>query len=140
MKKMQCNKVFSFCCSLLPSDFNNSNVPVSTCKFSNNCNDVLAVANENGIVCIQNVNNYKDNTFVQTHKNTVYDIAWVPRNSQFITVSGDNLAKLWDCSESSVNLISVFRGHKRSVRCVTFKPENTGTCILKKLSHYFNLF
>lgn len=126
--EMKCNQILSFSNYPIQTELHSSDVPISTCKFSQKNKNVVAVANENGIVCIQNVKKVTDQCFVQTHKNTVYDIAWMPQHSQFVTVSGDNSAKLWDCRESNINLISVFRGHKRSVRCVSFKPENTGTC------------
>ncbi|KAK6619282.1 hypothetical protein RUM44_003664 [Polyplax serrata] len=123
--EMKCNQILSFSNYPIQTELHSSDVPISTCKFSQKNKNVVAVANENGIVCIQNVKKVTDQCFVQTHKNTVYDIAWMPQHSQFVTVSGDNSAKLWDCRESNINLISVFRGHKRSVRCVSFKPENT---------------
>lgn len=126
IKKLQCSQILSLCEYPVPTELNVYDVPISTCKFSNKYTDILAVADENGVVCIQNVKRVKNRVFKQTHTNTVYDIAWMPGNSQFLTVSGDNSAKLWDYAESDVSLISVFIGHKRSVRCVSFKPENTG--------------
>lgn len=105
-----------------------NDAPVYTCKFSPLQNDysILAVANENGFVCLDDTKRKNARTFVQTHNNTVFDLAWMPGERQFVTVSGDHSAKLWDCSESEVKMVSEFLGHTRSVKCVHFKLENTG--------------
>ncbi|KAL0273431.1 UNVERIFIED_CONTAM: hypothetical protein PYX00_006093 [Menopon gallinae] len=130
IKRLQCHHIHSF----LPyspqnaeGDFLDSDVPVYICKFSPSKQDsnILAVANENGTVCLENTSKTNVRTYVQTHNNTVFDLAWMPGEKQFVTVSGDNSAKLWDYGESDIKMISEFIGHTKSVKCVHFKPENT---------------
>lgn len=102
-------------------------MPVYICKFcpSKQESNILAVANENGTLCLENTSRTNVRTYVQTHNNTVFDLAWMPGEKQFVTVSGDNSAKLWDYGESDIKMISEFIGHTKSVKCVYFKPENT---------------
>jgi WD40 repeat protein len=53
-------------------------------------------------------------TFFEAHNNAIFDVAWVPGSqSQLVTVSGDQSAKLWDFSNvkttSEVDELRVFR-------------------------------
>lgn len=103
-------------------------MPVYSCKFSPTKSDhsLLAIANENGTVCVENIDLKNSKSYVQSHNNSVFDLAWMPSEKKFVTVSGDHMAKLWACTESEIKLLSEFHGHTRSVKCVYFKPEDTG--------------
>lgn len=115
IKELQCHQINSY------------DVPVYSCKFAPTKRDnVLSITYENGSVCIENIEVKNSKTYVKTHDNSVYDLAWVPGEKQFVTVSGDNTARLWTCAESDVKMISEFKGHSQSVRCVYFKPYDSG--------------
>nr|XP_061842707.1 denticleless protein homolog [Nerophis lumbriciformis] len=85
--------------------------------------DVLAVANEEGIVRIYNTEG-RGNPLLKewlAHENAVFDIAWVPGESQLVTAAGDQMARLWDVK--SGELLGSFKGHLCSLKSVTFAPE-----------------
>uniref|UniRef100_A0A672HFV8 Denticleless E3 ubiquitin protein ligase homolog (Drosophila) n=1 Tax=Salarias fasciatus TaxID=181472 RepID=A0A672HFV8_SALFA len=74
--------------------------------------DVLAAANEEGIVRIYNTENREQPLLKEwlAHENAVFDIAWVPGESQLVTAAGDQTARLWD-------------GHLCSLKSVAFSPS-----------------
>ncbi|XP_037100704.1 denticleless protein homolog [Syngnathus acus] len=86
--------------------------------------DVLAVANEEGIVRIYNTEGRGDRLLKEwlAHENAVFDIAWVPGESQLVTAAGDQMARLWDVK--SGELLGGFRGHLCSLKSVAFTSED----------------
>lgn len=72
--------------------------PIFAAKFANNENhrNILAIANEDGRVAIQNTNNRSDDDInveqpingYQCHTNAVFDVEWVPGHMQFVSASG----------------------------------------------------
>ncbi|KAM9840606.1 denticleless protein homolog [Aulostomus maculatus] len=85
--------------------------------------DVLAVANEEGIVRIYNTESRRDPLLREwlAHENAVFDIAWVPGESQLVTAAGDQMAKMWDVK--SREHLGSFKGHLCSLKSVAFNPE-----------------
>ncbi|XP_054617949.1 denticleless protein homolog [Dunckerocampus dactyliophorus] len=86
--------------------------------------DVLAVANEEGIVRIYNTER-RGNPLLKewlAHENAVFDIAWVPGESQLVTAAGDQMARLWDVK--SGELLGSFKGHLCSLKSVAFTLED----------------
>uniref|UniRef100_A0A3Q3VVU2 Uncharacterized protein n=1 Tax=Mola mola TaxID=94237 RepID=A0A3Q3VVU2_MOLML len=85
--------------------------------------NVLAAANEEGIVRIYNTES-RENPLLKewlAHENAVFDIAWVPGESQLVTASGDQMARLWDVK--SGELLGSFKGHLCSLKSVAFAPQ-----------------
>ncbi|KAF3702973.1 Denticleless protein -like protein [Channa argus] len=85
--------------------------------------NVLAAANEEGIVRIYNTEN-RDNPVLKewlAHENAVFDIAWVPGELQLVTAAGDQMARLWDVK--SGDMLGSFKGHLCSLKSVSFMPE-----------------
>lgn len=110
----------------------NLDLPIFAAKFalSENYNHILAIANEDGRIALQN-------TFVkktitedlslegdQCHFNAVFDISWMPHHLKLISASGDHTARLWDVSTSKLMSIREFNGHSRSVKVATFPHNN----------------
>ncbi|XP_028997502.1 denticleless protein homolog [Betta splendens] len=88
-----------------------------------NLQNILAAANEEGIVRIYNTES-RDNTLLKewlAHENAVFDIAWVPGESQLVTAAGDQMAKLWDVKTG--DLLGSFKGHLCSLKSVAFTPQ-----------------
>ncbi|XP_061560604.1 denticleless protein homolog [Phycodurus eques] len=86
--------------------------------------DVLAVANEEGIVRLYNTEG-RGNLLLKewlAHENAVFDIAWVPGESQLVTAAGDQMARLWDVK--SGELLGSFKGHLCSLKSVAFASED----------------
>uniref|UniRef100_A0A3B4BEX4 Uncharacterized protein n=1 Tax=Periophthalmus magnuspinnatus TaxID=409849 RepID=A0A3B4BEX4_9GOBI len=89
-----------------------------------NLQNVLAVANEEGIVRVYNTES-RNNVLLKewlAHENAVFDIAWVPGESQLVTAAGDQMARLWDVH--SGELLGSFRGHLCSLKSVGFTPND----------------
>ncbi|KAM8832440.1 denticleless protein homolog isoform 2-T2 [Spinachia spinachia] len=89
---------------------------------SGNMQNILAAANEEGIVRIYNTES-RENPLVKkwlAHENAVFDIAWVPGEPHLVTAAGDQMAKLWDVS--SGELLGTFKGHLCSLKSVAFTP------------------
>ncbi|XP_051908497.1 denticleless protein homolog [Hippocampus zosterae] len=86
--------------------------------------DVLAVANEEGIVRIYNTEGRGDGLMKEwlAHENAVFDIAWVPGESQLVTAAGDQMARLWDVK--SGELLGSFKGHVCSLKSVAFTSDD----------------
>uniref|UniRef100_A0A8C6WRJ1 Denticleless E3 ubiquitin protein ligase homolog (Drosophila) n=1 Tax=Neogobius melanostomus TaxID=47308 RepID=A0A8C6WRJ1_9GOBI len=86
--------------------------------------DVLAVANEEGIVRVYNTESRDDALLKEwlAHENAVFDIAWVPEEPQLVTAAGDQMARLWDVR--SGELLGCFRGHLCSLKSVAFAPQD----------------
>ncbi|XP_075893705.1 denticleless protein homolog [Nelusetta ayraudi] len=87
--------------------------------------NVLAVANEEGIVRLYNTES-RENPLLKewlAHENAVFDIAWVPGNSHMVTASGDQMARLWDVK--SGELLGSFKGHLCSLKSVAIAPQET---------------
>ncbi|XP_072218034.1 denticleless protein homolog [Leuresthes tenuis] len=85
--------------------------------------NVLAAANEEGVVRIYNTESRKNSLLKEwlAHENAVFDIAWVPGESQLVTAAGDQMARLWDVR--SGELLGSFKGHLCSLKSVAFTPE-----------------
>ncbi|XP_040016492.2 denticleless protein homolog isoform X2 [Gasterosteus aculeatus] len=89
---------------------------------SGNMQNVLAAANEEGIVRIYNTES-REKPLVKewlAHENAVFDIAWVPGEPHLVTAAGDQMAKLWDVN--SGELLGTFKGHLCSLKSVAFTP------------------
>ncbi|XP_041831182.1 denticleless protein homolog isoform X2 [Melanotaenia boesemani] len=90
---------------------------------SEDLHNVLAAANEEGIVRIYNTEN-RENFLLKewvAHENAVFDIAWVPGEPQLVTAAGDQMARLWDVKSGDV--LGSFKGHLCSLKSVAFAPE-----------------
>eukprot|EP00066_Takifugu_rubripes_P021251 XP_011610517.1 PREDICTED: denticleless protein homolog [Takifugu rubripes] len=88
-----------------------------------NLQNVLAAANEEGIVRIYNTDRCESPLLKEwlAHENAVFDIAWVPGEAQLVTAAGDQMARLWDVK--SGELLGSFKGHLCSLKSVAFTPE-----------------
>ncbi|CAN9507820.1 unnamed protein product [Ophioblennius macclurei] len=88
-----------------------------------NQQNVLAAANEEGIVRIYNTERCEQPLLKEwlAHENAVFDIAWVPGESQLVTAAGDQMARLWDVK--SGDLLGCFKGHLCSLKSVAFTPR-----------------
>ncbi|XP_022626139.1 denticleless protein homolog [Seriola dumerili] len=85
--------------------------------------NVLAAANEEGIVRIYNTAS-RENPLLKewlAHENAVFDIAWVPGESQLVTAAGDQMARLWDVK--SGDMLGSFKGHLCSLKSVAFTHQ-----------------
>ncbi|XP_034555914.1 denticleless protein homolog [Notolabrus celidotus] len=88
-----------------------------------NLQNVVAAANEEGIVRIYNTERRENalrNEWL-AHENAVFDIAWVPGEPQLVTAAGDQTARLWDVR--SEELLGSFKGHLCSLKSVAFAPQ-----------------
>lgn len=87
---------------------------------------VLAVADEDGLVTLVDSSEYSDESIIsrfRAHRNAIFDLCWVDNEKKFVTASGDQKAILWDVPTNKE--ISVFEGHKRSIKSVHFRPRDT---------------
>ncbi|KAM6954089.1 denticleless protein homolog [Aplochiton taeniatus] len=100
-------------------------VPPFGCAFSSvtGLRNVLAVANEEGIVRLYNTENRASPVLKEwmAHENAVFDISWVPGEASLVTASGDQMAKLWDVK--SGELLGSFKGHQCSLKSVSFTQK-----------------
>ncbi|XP_047530051.1 protein lethal(2)denticleless [Vanessa atalanta] len=101
--------------------------PIFACRFSEapGYEHILALANEDGRVAIQDTRTQKTASTLegfQCHNNAVFDLAWMPQNMKFVTVSGDHTACLWDVAEAAPRRVLVFSNHTRSVKTAAFRP------------------
>ncbi|KAM3963709.1 LOW QUALITY PROTEIN: WD40 domain-containing protein denticleless [Aphomia sociella] len=101
--------------------------PIFACRFSEAAGyeHILALANEDGRVAIQDTSSVSAASAVenfQCHNNAVFDLAWKPGHMNFVTVSGDHTACLWDVAEGSPKSVQVFSSHTRSVKTAVFRP------------------
>ncbi|XP_028253262.1 denticleless protein homolog isoform X2 [Parambassis ranga] len=90
---------------------------------SGSIQNVLAAANEEGIVRIYNTES-RENPLLKewlAHENAVFDIAWVPEEHQLVTAAGDQMARLWDVK--SGEMLGSFKGHLCSLKSVAFAPQ-----------------
>ncbi|XP_041988281.1 protein lethal(2)denticleless [Aricia agestis] len=101
--------------------------PIFACRFSEapGREHILALANEDGRVAIQDTSTVTSASSLegfQCHNNAVFDLAWMPQNMNFVTVSGDHTACLWDVGEAAPRRIQMFASHTRSVKTAVFRP------------------
>ncbi|XP_063822865.1 protein lethal(2)denticleless [Ostrinia nubilalis] len=101
--------------------------PIFACRFSEapGYEHILALANEDGRVAIQDTSSISSASTLegfQCHNNAVFDLAWMPGYMNFVTVSGDHTACLWDVAEGAPKRIQVFSNHTRSVKTAVFRP------------------
>ncbi|KAF9418392.1 hypothetical protein HW555_004822 [Spodoptera exigua] len=101
--------------------------PIFACRFSEapGYEHILALANEDGRVAIQDTSTIMSASTLegfQCHNNAVFDLAWMPQNMNFVTVSGDHTACLWDVGEGAPKRVLVFSSHTRSVKTAVFRP------------------
>ncbi|XP_012265340.2 protein lethal(2)denticleless [Athalia rosae] len=132
LRRLKCYRHDVYC-GISPSvdgpDFN-PEPPVFACKFSTtqNYEHVLALANEDGKIALQNTavcgtfNERLEGT--QAHYNAIFDIAWMPGEMQLVTASGDHTARLWDVSQTQVKQIDIFQAHTRSVKTAVFRQHD----------------
>uniref|UniRef100_A0A182QCD0 WD repeat-containing protein 55 homolog n=1 Tax=Anopheles farauti TaxID=69004 RepID=A0A182QCD0_9DIPT len=121
---------------ITPSTFSadyNPSPPILAAKFAkcHNQQHILAIANEDGKVALQDTNlsncepgGERALEGVQCHYNAVFDIAWMPNEMKLVTASGDHMAKLWTLAEADTLCTQMFRGHYRSVKTVAFRPDD----------------
>lgn len=101
--------------------------PIFACRFSEapGYEHILALANEDGRVAIQDTTSLTTASSLegfQCHNNAVFDLAWMPQHMNFVTVSGDHTASLWDVAEGTPKRVLVFSNHTRSVKTAVFRP------------------
>ncbi|XP_046962284.1 protein lethal(2)denticleless [Vanessa cardui] len=113
-----------------PANFD-QDPPIFACRFSEapGYEHILALANEDGRVAIQDTRTQKTASTMesfQCHNNAVFDLAWMPQNMKFVTVSGDHTACLWDVAEAAPRRVLVFSNHTRSVKTAAFRPREPG--------------
>ncbi|XP_060803897.1 protein lethal(2)denticleless [Amyelois transitella] len=101
--------------------------PIFACRFSEaqGYEHILAIANEDGRVAIQDTTSVGSAGTLesfQCHNNAVFDLAWMPHNMNFVTVSGDHTACLWDIGDGTPKSVQVFSNHTKSVKTAVFRP------------------
>ncbi|XP_052739435.1 protein lethal(2)denticleless [Bicyclus anynana] len=101
--------------------------PIFACRFSeaSGYEHILALANEDGRVATQDTSTVSSASTLQgfqCHNNAVFDLAWMPHHKNFVTVSGDHTACLWDVSEASPKQVLTFAHHNKSVKTAVFRP------------------
>ncbi|KAE8740485.1 hypothetical protein FOCC_FOCC013990 [Frankliniella occidentalis] len=110
-------------------DFN-PEPPVFACTFCTTPQNehLLALANEDGKITIQDTNKRSDHNPLeghQAHHNAIFDIAWAPQEMRLVSASGDHTAILWDMQESGqLQEVARFHAHTRSVKTVTFPRDD----------------
>lgn len=60
---------------------------------------------------------------VAAHSNAIYELDWSADGRHLLTAAGDRLIKLWDAE--SMTLLAEFGRHSRTVKAVTFLPEDS---------------
>jgi denticleless len=112
----------------------NPEPPIFASKFSktNNYKHILAIANEDGKIAIQDTTKVNENTFgscslegEQCHNNAVFDLEWVPNQMKLVSASGDYTAQLWELTESKLVQSRIFSGHTRSVKTAAFRKTDS---------------
>ncbi|KAG9344645.1 hypothetical protein JZ751_010330 [Albula glossodonta] len=102
-------------------------VPPFGCTFSTaqELQNVLAVANEEGIVRLYNTESKRSPILKEwmAHDNAIFDLAWVPGEHSLATAAGDKMAKLWDVKTG--DLLGTFKGHLCSLKSVAFSRQKT---------------
>ncbi|KAJ3038026.1 hypothetical protein HDV00_001070 [Rhizophlyctis rosea] len=107
-------------------------IPPFACAFSNVLNDgkYLAVADEDGTVGLidaKHTNDWERRTNKRVewtaHDNAIFDIAWTADDSQLVTVSGDQSARLWDVERRQI--VKIFKGHGCTIKSVAAYKQNT---------------
>lgn len=107
--------------------------PVLAAKFAKKAGyqNIIAIANEDGMVAVQDVflrNQETDEQPLdgeQCHFNAVFDLEWMPDAMKLISVSGDHTARLWELTESKLVESRVFQGHSRSVKTAAFRKMDS---------------
>lgn len=110
----------------------NPESPVFACRFCHisGYEHMLALANEDGAICIQNtkLRSQDSSAIVVTHGhfNAIFDLAWSNGNDmKLVSVSGDHTAVLWDIAmPTHITKLCTFKGHTRSIKTVTFRPDD----------------
>ncbi|KAL4710629.1 hypothetical protein ACJJTC_003265 [Scirpophaga incertulas] len=101
--------------------------PIFACRFSEapGYEHILALANENGRVAIQDISTEVSANNIQgfqCHHNAVFDLAWMPGYTNIVTVSGDHTACLWDLGSGTPKKLQVFSNHTKSLKTAVFRP------------------
>ncbi|XP_034254765.1 protein lethal(2)denticleless [Thrips palmi] len=132
LRRLKCHDYDEFR-GIVPStegpDFN-PEPPVFACTFCTTPKNehLLALANEDGKIALQNTNLRSDhNPFEghQAHHNAIFDIAWAPGEMKLVSASGDHTAVLWDVQESgNFQEVARFHAHTRSVKTVAFPHDD----------------
>ncbi|XP_076297342.1 WD40 domain-containing protein denticleless [Lasioglossum baleicum] len=108
----------------------NPESPVFACRFctTEGYEEILALANEDGEIAIQNTNAQAacDRPLgkTQAHYNAIFDVAWMPGELKLVTASGDHTARLWDVSGSEIRQVDYFHGHTRSLKTAVFRYQD----------------
>ncbi|XP_014229719.1 protein lethal(2)denticleless isoform X1 [Trichogramma pretiosum] len=108
------------------------NPPVFAGKFCNapGSKNLLAIANEDGKILLQDISHRcSDDTQelpegIQAHNNAIFDIAWMPKETKLVSVSGERNAALWQVKDGELTKLSSFVGHTHSIKSVSFRPED----------------
>lgn len=123
--KLQCSQenVLSIDNEICPAS------PLYTVRFCNakNYASWLAVANEDGTVCVHDSDRGRDGTVKSflAHYNAIFDLAWLENEVKLVTSSGDQSALLWDLGRGEAVPIVRMVGHQGSVKAVACKPGDS---------------
>ena len=112
-------------------DLNAMNLPLFSGQMEAAIKDVaisgdgtkLALADQNGIVKIFQVSNFKDNPIVLKTKKTILSVAL--NNDGSMLLSGDNsgMINLWNLSEQNKNPLE-YMAHRSGITSLSFSPDN----------------
>ncbi|XP_037088394.1 protein lethal(2)denticleless-like [Pollicipes pollicipes] len=86
---------------------------------------LLASADEDGAIKLWDTRPAADVALTQcvaAHTNAVYELDWSADGRHLLSAAGDRAIKLWDSER--LTLLAEFRRHSRTVKTVTFLPED----------------
>ncbi|PIK55187.1 putative denticleless protein-like isoform X1 [Apostichopus japonicus] len=123
LKKLTCYPPDHF--AFLQADNEDELVPSFSAAFSNINPDILASADEDGIMRFFDTRKALSNGFVsgfEAHDNAIFDIAWAHKEPWIVTASGDQSAVLWDAPSGKKK--AIFKQHSGSLKSVSFGFQN----------------
>lgn len=102
--------------------------PIFACKFSGRTNfeHILALANEDGKIGIQNIKKGQERIGLRAHNNAIFDLTWLFQQMKIVTASGDHSSKLYDISSSGIREETTYLKHERSVKTVASSRDDPG--------------
>lgn len=100
--------------------------PIFACKFSErqNFEHILALANEDGKIGIQNVKKGDERIGLRAHNNAIFDLTWLFGQMKIVTASGDHSSKLYDISSCGIREESTYLKHERSVKSIASSKDD----------------
>ncbi|XP_044749254.1 protein lethal(2)denticleless [Coccinella septempunctata] len=125
LERLRCLKNDSFT-QIYPSVDLLPDSPIFACKFSErkNFEHILALANEDGKIGIQNVKKGEERIGLRAHNNAIFDLTWLFQQMKIVTASGDHSSKLYDVSSSGIREESTFLKHERSVKSIASSRDD----------------